>query len=373
MIARRLTFIVILLHAVACSGAALRTPPDIPEQPLIRTIYEWRDQIAVITQHWIPSEKRWTYALSVVSGDVSRVIPFQGLSCDSYHDVAYGEKLGKLLVCGVGGSARVYQLDGELWKPLSQPIQGREFRLAVNGERIALLSGHALYVMPSSSTKEFATIPVNIDDFASSALLTENALLVAYDSGEFGGGILRVDLKHLNTAKIASDNISVLARSRSGVVWAAGGVGHMGVVRGTLYRIEGDRVEVVATISGFRGLQDGGDEIRRERGVRFPGLTEISGLSLRRADRPTVVLSAFGVFELADDKFVSLYEAALEGSYETKLSNGIELTVGSSPVGLAISDSGDIFVASTSLGIFALQRNNERYDIKQLIFESAHN
>ena len=102
MVARRLIHTLVFLHYAAWSGATVLTPPDIPMQPIIRTIYEWGDQIAVITEKWMPTEKRTTYELSVVDQSRSRVVPIRTPRCDDYHDVAYGAGLGKLLLCGTG-------------------------------------------------------------------------------------------------------------------------------------------------------------------------------------------------------------------------------------------------------------------------------
>lgn len=35
-------------------AGAIATPPTIPQQPLIRGIYNWGDDVAVITDEWMP-------------------------------------------------------------------------------------------------------------------------------------------------------------------------------------------------------------------------------------------------------------------------------------------------------------------------------
>jgi hypothetical protein len=133
MIARALIRTLALLLYAACSAAAVLTPPDIPEQPLIRTIYEWGDRIAVIAYRWLPAEKRSLQELSVVDESTSRVVPIHVPGCDVFHDVAYGAGLGKLLMCGSGKSAHVYRLAGASWTAVSEPLQGTGFRFAVDG------------------------------------------------------------------------------------------------------------------------------------------------------------------------------------------------------------------------------------------------
>jgi hypothetical protein len=101
--------------------------------------------------------------------------------------------------------------------------------------------------------------------------------------------------------------------------------------------------------------------------VPFPGLTNLAGLSLGREERPTVVLPGFGVFELAGDRFVRLYEGELQFSYQADPKTGS--WAGSSPVGLAMGKAGEIYVASRSLGIFVLRKEGERYSLRQLLFD----
>jgi len=207
----------------------------------------------------------------------------------------------------------------------------------------------------------------------SALLLIEDALLVASDLGEFGGGLYRVDLKDASKppTQLIRGNVAGLARTSSGVVWAAGGLSHLGSVSAALYRISGDRVDVVAAIAGFEGFtrHDGlrvEEKIAEKSGVPFPALTNLAGLSLGREERPTVVFPKLGVFELAGDRFIRLYEGSLSFRYDMP-----RYRVGSHPVGLAIDRSGDIYVASRVLGILVLRKGKHRSDPTQLLFDPA--
>ena len=366
MVARRLIQTIVFLHYAAWSGAAVLTPPDIPEQPLIRTIYEWGDQIAVITERF-QSTERGANELSVVDQSISRLVPIRAPGCDAYYDVAYDAGLGKLLLCGTGQSARVYRMNGASWTAVAEPVQGTEFRFAVNGNRIAIVSGNTVLLMSATSSDRPASIPLRLEmpphTLSSALLLGDDVLLLAYDVGEFGGGLYRMDLKRPDKApsELIDGNVKALARSKSGVVWAAGGLAHMGSLSAAIYRIDGDSVQVVAAIRGFNGRQ--GDKISKKAGVQFPGLTSVTGLALGKDDRPTMVFPEFGVFELVADRFNRLYEGRLRHSYQMP-----GYGVGSSPVGLAIAKSGAIFVADRSLGIFVLRKDGNRYSLKQLLF-----
>jgi hypothetical protein len=369
MIARKLVLALAILHYAAWSGATVLTPPDIPEQPLIRTIHEWGDQIAVIAHRLLPAERRLTSELFVVDQGASRAVATRAPGCDTYHDVAYGPALGKLLLCGSGDSARVYRSAGASWAPISESVQGAEFRFAVQGERIAVVSASTIVLMSAAANGRPAGVATRIKLPArsppSALLLDGDLLLMAYDMGEFGGGLYRMDLKQPGKppVRLIDGNVGALARASSGVIWAAGGLDHLGSTSAAVNRIRNGRVEIVAAIAGFGGGRQG-ERITEKAGVPFPGLTSVTGLSLGRDGRPVVVLPEFGVFELAGDGFVALYEGSLHRGYQVPGVN-----VGSSPVGLAIGQSGEIYVAARSLGIFLIRKDKNGYNLKQLLFD----
>jgi hypothetical protein len=380
MAARRLIQALVFLHYAAWSGATVLTPPEIPEQPFARTIYEWGDQIAVITEKYDLAERTPIFELYVVDQATLRVSPVRVPGCDTYYDIAYGGGPGRLLLCGDGKSARVYGMSGPSWTPVSGPMRGTEFRFALDGDQIAVVSESSVFLMSATSGSQPAIIPHRMEfsphEFPSAMLLANNALLMALDVGEFGGGLYRMDLTRPGKApeRLIRGNVQALARTKSGAIWAAGGLSHLGSVSAALYRISGDRLEVVAVIGGFRGGPrfEGppqADRITEKAGVPFPGLTSLSGLSLGADERPTVVLPTLGVFELAGDRFVRLYEGSLGFSYQVNPKT--DSWAGSWPVGLAIGKTGEIYVASRSLGIFALRRVGKQYSLKQLLFDDA--
>jgi hypothetical protein len=335
---------------------AVVTPPAIAEQSLIRTIHEWGGSIAVITQAPLFSQPRRGYRLATVEPGSSRIVPFGGVTCDTYHDVGHSQEMGKFLVCGRGNTAQVYrQIDGS-WTSLTAPLQGTAFRSAVDGGQIVLVSENAIYRVSGSSIP--TPTPRGIPEFPeapSTLLLTGNVLYAAFDRGEFGGALYRFDLNQspMTPTKILADNVRFLARSGSGAVWAASGLAHMIGLRGAVYRIHGDATEVVAMISGHRMTDD---HVSETAGLAFPGLTTVDGLTISDDEQPIVVLSELGVFKLTPSGFAPIYQGTLRFSYDAQI-RGLDVTVGSSPTGVVTSSTGDIYVASHSLGVFRLRRD----------------
>jgi hypothetical protein len=358
----------------AATASAIATPPAIPQQPLIRTIYNWGDDVAVITDKWMPSRKRSIYGLATVDPRSSRIIPFHAINCDSYDDIGYSKQLRRIVVCGRGDGAQLYQFTGQAWARFGEPIQGKEFRCAVEGDRIAVISDAAVYLFSASSTRPPLRISLAIPRFRvaqASALLTADSILIAYDHGEFGGALYRVDLSQSATpTKLLDDNVKYLARSPSGAIWAAAGLGHMGYEHGALYRVQGPNAEILASVSG--DIMTGESKIREKSGVEFPGLTSVSGLTFGDSERPIVVFPELGVFELGDDRFIPRYRASLTFTYSDSL-RGLRFFARSAPVGVVTGTSGDLYVASRSLGVFWIHGEGEAASIKQLTFARAAN
>jgi len=353
------------------AAGAIATPPTISQQPLIRTIYNWGDDVAVITDKWMPSKARAIYSLATVDARSSQIIPFRAINCDSYDDIAYSSQFGKIVVCGRGDAAQLYQLTERGWTKFSEPIQGKEFRCTIEGDRIAAISDTALYLF-SSSTKPSLRISIAIPDFTvanARALLTEQSVLIAYDHGEFGGALYHVDLSQSTTpTKLLDDNVKYLARSPSGAIWAAAGLGHLGYEHGALYRVQGPNAETVASVSG--DIMTGESKIREKSGVQFPGLTSVSGLAFGDTDRAIVVFPELGVFELDDNGFSARYRGSLTFTYDDSL-RGLRFIAQSGPVGVVTTTSGDLYVASRSLGVFWIRGNGQAASIKQVTFARA--
>jgi hypothetical protein len=325
----------------------------------------------VITEPYPPSKANRLYQLATVDQGRSRVIPFIDVRCDSYLDVCHSQETGKILVCGRENTAQVYRLIEDSWTPVTPPLQGAEFRSAVDGEHIVLVSENAVYRIYGPSTTPLVPMPRGIPEFPlapSAMLLTGNTLYVAFGRGEFGGGLYRFDLDQspLTPTKILAGSVRFLARSGSGKVWAASGLAHMGDLSGAVYRVEGATAEVVAKISGYQAIDDSSLHILEKSGVSFPGLTSVAGLAFSGDERPIVVFPELGVFRLTPGGFAPVYQGTLNFDYETRFGD-MEVIVGSSPVGVVMSSAGDTYVASRSLGVFRFRADSQP-GLEQLTF-----
>jgi len=360
----------VLGSAVACG--AILTPPGIPEQPLIRGIYNWGEVVAVVADNYDSANHTVRYSLGVVDDRAGRIIPFRELQCGSYDDIGYSEELGKVLVCGDGRVSRIYRLLGGSWEPISDALPGRDFRIAVDHERIAAVADDTLFLISGLSRRTLLSVHFKVETshHAPSALILQgHAVVLGYDSGEFGGGLYRVELDPPSGSAtlLTSGNIRSMDATLSGEIWVADGLAHMTMERAALYRLNGDRLETVASISGS---MMSGDEwkVREKSGIPFPGVTDISGLTLDRSDRPVVAFPEFGVFELVGGKFVGLIETPMEFSYSMP---GYGVT--SRPEGLVIGKFGDIYIATRSLGVLIFHKSDGRYDtnseaVRQVLF-----
>jgi hypothetical protein len=367
----RCVLLLILLRSVVAAGAIL-TPPDIPEQPLIRTIYNWGDAIAVVTDNYIPEKHTYRYSLGIVDDRAERIAPFRELKCGSYDDIAYSEELGKVLACSDGKLSRIYRFIEGSWKPISGALQGENFRIAVDRERIAAVANDTLFLISGFSKRTLLRVhfKVGTPHRAPAALILQGrAVVLGYDSGEFGGGLyrLKLDSPSHSVKLLKSGNMRALNATSSGEIWVADGLAHMTMERAALYRLNGDRLETVASISGSMTSSDEWKVLEKS-GIPFPGVTDISGLTLDRSDRPVVAFPEFGVFELVEGKFVGLIETSMEFSYSMP---GYNVTSG--PHGLVIGRGGDIYIATRSLGVLIFHKTDGRYDkkpeaVRQVLF-----
>jgi hypothetical protein len=188
----------------------------------------------------------------------------------------------------------------------------------VDGDRIALISERAIYLITGASMRLLAQVPTDDKNFSrppSAMLLSGSALWIGYDHGEFGGGLYRLDINQSSPVlmHMLDDRVRFLAKSKAGRIWAAAGISHLGGVDGAVYRIGDDgSPQSVASISGYGDYQGGRSKIEEQSGVPFPGLSAVAGLAFTSDDDPIVVLPEFGVFALETDHFEALYRGTLE-------------------------------------------------------------
>lgn len=341
----------------------IATPPEIPEQPILRSVSRWGEQIAVFEELDWPVGGTRLYRLWTLDVDHARVHPFEDLPCSTISDVGYSQPLGELLLCGRKDNSRLYRQMGPAWEAVTEPVAGLDLRLAVDGDQLVVIAPDRLLVNPHRPASRVIRFIPEIGGYPaepmapSSAVLVDGLLILGYDYGEFGGGVYLVDLRQSEVNPIRSDQtIATLARSSSGSVWGATGAGGtFGLNGGAFYRVGRAGIEVVSEMYPTPGPEPG-KVVWVANGVPFPGRSDIGGLTIDADDRPIILFSPLGIFALASDRF----EPIVRGTFAVDYSMP-GYTVGSAPVGLAFVSSGELVVGTRSLGLLILRKGKRGY------------
>jgi hypothetical protein len=261
------------------------TPPDIPDQPVIRNLARWDRDIAVTTEDYRPDLRRSDYRLWTVDHAAGSIRPFTEVPCVSYHDVAHSAGVGRLLVCEDAGATNLLRhVDGR-WDVVAGAPAGTQVRVVSDDRYVVLASEQTLVLLSATSFAVVATAPtpkVGHGVAPSAMLLTADRLFVGFSAGEFGGGLYRYDLAvaepTLVGVALLDENVSALMRSSGGSAWAATGLSHMGGVHGGVYRLDGRAI----LSSGPVGLVASPD------GDLFVGARALGVMKLPRTGRQLV-------------------------------------------------------------------------------------
>ncbi len=373
-------------------------PPAIGRQPWLRAIREWNDQVIAFT-------KDQAYRVEI---DSKKLVPLRLPNCASIFDL--GEDSRALYaVCsredGFFVMSRKKTGSGE-WKSVLDLPPGEFADLSVHRKRtvsarLAISETTVLVATPEAlwwrthDTSEWkrteshrmgkswadveqtteahdAAIRQNHADFAryedppDVVLLADSALYLGWDFGEFGGWLDRVELGPAGspTGKpelIQKVNIHSLAWSEDGAVWVGAGLSHGDTGAGRVLAIEGRRVRTILDEHPY--LCSSAAPSPRE--LRLPHAASIDGLTLDEQGRPLVVASELGVFRILGDNVVPVVEKNMLLRYEDEQS----IFFGE-PVGVAATDQG-IFVASSSLGVFAFLKKDGEYEFSQIVLPES--
>src|SRR6202040_3228454 len=111
--------------------------------------------------------------------------------------IAYSEELGKVLACSNGRVSHIYRFMEGSWKSISGALPGEDFRIAVDRERIAAVANDTLFLISGFSKRTLLRVHFKggTPHHAPAALILRGrAVVLGYDSGEFGGGLYRLEL-----------------------------------------------------------------------------------------------------------------------------------------------------------------------------------
>lgn len=349
------------LRSHAPDIAQIATPPEIVEQPRLRSVSRWGEQLAVFEELGRPVGGPPLYRLWTLDVEQAFVHPFEGLNCSTISDVGYSEPLGMLLLCGREGKTWLYRRTGLAWEAVGEPVPGLDFRLAVDRDQLVVIAPDRLLVDPYRPGSQVIRLIPEIGGYPAepvapdSAVLADGLLVLGYDHGEFGGGVYLVDLDQSGVKPMRIDQtVTTLARSSAGAVWGVTG-STFGMSSGAVYRIGRAGIEVVSAMYAAPGPKPG-KVVWVAHGVQFPGRSDIGGLTIDADDRPIILFSRLGIFALATDRFELITRGIFALDYSMP-----EYTVGSAPVGLVFSRSGELVVGTRSLGLLILRKGKRGY------------
>lgn len=308
------------------------------DQPRINRLFRWGDRLLVQADAF--------YELNVASARVERLrLPGDPHVMDlapidrSRAVILSRDARGLYLVVG--------DLSSVTRRELPEAIRHSFGRARVFGSPGALgvWGGDKLYI-ERDARRRFRTLELPYrfgEPTASDPLLVSGSrLLVGYDRGEWGGALFAVDLE---TAHAEALNVTFplkdLRLDGLGRLWVAGGVEHLAVREGYLWRLEGNTWTTLLEMHSLRK-----PEVSPGTGWSY-GPAVLSAVAFDQAGVPHVLTEQFGVVRY-------------EGGVWTQTTT-FWPTEGRTPVrGLEITSDSTIVIATWDAGILLWKRGERQ-------------
>ena len=366
--------VLLSLHSKAetVPAFAFTVPPLIPEQPLLKSIRLWNSEIVVESEEYEEASERWISQYFAVDSKKG-LSPLKIAGCNVIRSIA--ESAQDVFVFCSNGQHPVLLSTAKNtmfgWKtrelPTGLQVEDDSLITALNSH-VALLSSDYLYWLTSNGG--WSRMPfhhpssVKIKVPPQHILLTNRGLFVGYDAGEFGGALIFIPIQPNSpnplgpSQLLSSMNVNAIAQDRTGAVWVAGGLAHLGMKRADLVRIKEGTVETILHEESF------GERSRTLSGsLQLPEPTDVSSLCLDPTDKPLILATDLGVLELDNKSFRYRIKADFSISYKMP-----DYSVGSRPVGMVCPGDGRILVATRSTGIMEFVNSAAGYNFRQLVF-----
>lgn len=366
-------FLPILALGETVPSFELRVPPLVAKQPLLKSIRIWNNLVVVESEVYSEFIRHWEssyYETDLKTSALNRlVIP----GCNMIRSLADTDKLAFVLCSNDRQLVLLSAKKGAMnrWNTEPLPVDkyaNDDYLLVASENYLALVSSEDLYWRTADGDwhKTISPSPSSMKgkDSPKHALFTNENLFLGYDRGEWGGGLLSMPIKALATnplespKELSSMNVRGIVGDGTGTIWVAGGLSHLIGRKADLVMIKDGTIKVILNEDNVleRKSSSSGS-------VSLPGSSDISALCLDPAERPLILATHIGIFEVGESSLIHRIKANFHISYKMP-----RYSVGSSPVGMTCTADGTILVVTRSTGVLAFVKTVSGYDFRQLKF-----
>lgn len=362
-----LWILLILCIGIYSESLKVRFPPEIKEQPRIRSIYKWLNTVAVITEKYISENKTYRYELYTIDNR-DNVTIFKDILYQSCFDVVSHNSNHYMIIQNTKGTSLINfnQSNNFNYKTICDSLHGDVFKLAVDSTYLIAISNWELFLLQKNGEKRIPLNKIFNENRGSpnAILLKDSILYLGYDAGEWGGGLYALNLNDNKPSvkSLFTENISSIIESSNGDVWACGGLSHLSIVRTSLLKIS--LYDVVPYINQeWIGNNQEYDSSKSE--MKLYKESKLISIVPTEKTYFLALTTNIGILKISSGKISDFYNNPLNFVYSMP-----KYRVGSYPVGMVVLPNGNIYVANRSLGIFKLGNYNSKWELTQILLNN---
>ena len=354
-----------------------KVPPEIPEQPLLRSIQVWGGEVVVLAEDYEP--RTFTpYRVDLEHGSLE---PLVIKGCSSIPSLAESAST-QFAACHSPGKSRVLARNtspSAKWRTeLVLPEPTPEYLIAASGSAVAVVTSERIWYRADGGDWRKTDHKVRSEYLGvvtpTEVLLTRRSLYLGWDLGEWRGMLYRWPVlsdseSPFGTGEFLREiNVNSIVEGPDGAVWVSAGLGHLGLRRGILLRIQGDDIRTLVNEDGYFDEMKAGVP---EPELRLPGSSVIDGFTFDQSGRGLLLAESLGVLRLADGRLSYAIEGSLDREYRRREESiGQDVIIGSGPRGIVSTPEG-IFAATSSLGVYAFFGAGPDYEFRQITVTSS--